>query len=800
MSHSANNKSQSNGKHPVNQNTTIIGKRYQMIREIVVPSRDCDLGKGLKMRENVSQSYKTYLAKDTGIIGTPLCVVKEIPLSIGNNVSSPQIDWDRLVTLQQKLGEYPEIPRILAYFTEKNYLYIIREYFEGKTLAQLSDRYMSQTEVLQIFVDILDVLGFVHGHNLIQGNVRPENIIKLDSSGKYTLVDFDNLHEAKLKEANLVDNRIPTLISNPNSYFAPEQSAGQPIISSDFYSLGKTLIYCLTKSLSNNWQHESQNQEIIQQLDPKLKQILEKTITPNVNARYHRVSEILKDLSRVEDVSTLMSANGKNLNNELQSTNIKVDSERHRSIATDEGQINSKKIRILPIALGLLGLLVAIVIADYFNPTIRPFYYSQQGKKALPTEPQVALDKFQKAIDENSKYTTAWIGRGDALFHLERYRSALLAYDKATELQPNSYLAWKGRGDALFRLERFEAALTAYNKSLQIKPDNPDSLNRKGRTLYKLERLDAALEAQEKALEIKPNHARSLSDRGIVLIGLGQYEEALKSFEDAQAIEPLNPEFWQNKALAWQYLGRNQEAFRLYQEALESYNNELQKQPRNVTALIDKGNVLTKLQQHAEAIDAYDRAIEINPNSHLAWLNKGNAYFALGKYDEALKSFDRALKIAPESYLTWHNRGSLLRDGKQDYQEAIASYEKATQLNPSFYHAWRDMGLALSQSGQQYLALKSFQTALQIKPEDYQSWVGRGIAFSSLGKIEEAVAAFDRAGEIQPNDPFVWMNKGYALEDAKQYAEACKAYSKVAQINPTLSPAIKAINKLGCQR
>ncbi len=82
-----------------------------------------------------------------------------------------------------------------------------------------------------------------------------------------------------------------------------------------------------------------------------------------------------------------------------------------------------------------------------------------------------------------------------------------------------------------------------------------------------------------------------------------------------------------------------------------------------------------------------------------------------------------------------------MRDGFKNYPEAIAYYDKATDLNPIFYHAWRDRGFALSQSGQQYLALESFKTALEIKPNDYKSWISRGIALSSLNKMNEAIAA-----------------------------------------------------------
>ena len=772
---------QANGK----DNTTIIGKRYQMIREVAV---------SLRSDRNLAHNWKTYIAQDTGIIGNPLCVVKEIPLSA--NQSQQKAYWDELVTWQQQLGEHPEIPRILAYFAERHYLYVIREYFGGEILqTKLTQRVLQQTEGIQLLADLLEVLEYIQENQLIHANIQPDNIIKLKQSSRYSFLDYDDLKPITIDEDRLVENKIATLVYNTNSFFAPEQAGNQAIASSDFYSLGKTVIYALTRSLSPNWEEEYPGE--VESLDPKLRHILNRAISPNVKARYHSVAEIKADLNQIRDISTIINTDlPEESSASLQSTNLGTD----RTTSNSLPQKSSSKKGILPIAIGLVAVAGIAVAGELIRPTLRPSILSWQGKQALEKKPQQALDSYQEAISLQEKHVPAWIGRGNALYELERYRAALLAYDKAIALSANNAAAWKGRGDALFRLERFEAALTAYSKSLRLDPKNPEGYNRQGRALYKLERQEEALAAQEKALELKPNYAQALSDRGIVLIGLGKYEDALKSFESAQSSEPLNPEFWQNKALAWQYLGRNKEAYRLYQEALESYNNQLQQNPDDVTTLIDKGNVLTKLQQHQRAVEAYNKAIEVNPNSHLAWLNKGNALFALGSYEQALSSFDRALKIAPESYLTWHNRGSLLRDGMRDYPEAITSYKEATKLNPSFYHAWRDMGLAYSQSGQQYLALKSFDNALEINPEDHQSWVGRGIAYSFIGKIEESIAAFDSAGKINPNDPSVWMNKGYALEDANRTAEACTAYTKVSKINPTFSPAIEAMEKLGCQR
>ena len=82
---------------------------------------------------------------------------------------------------------------------------------------------------------------------------------------------------------------------------------------------------------------------------------------------------------------------------------------------------------------------------------------------------------------------------------------------------------------------------------------------------------------------------------------------------------------------------------------------------------------------------------------------------------------------------------------------------------------------------------------------DHKSWVSRGIVLSSLDRNDEAIASFDRAVEIQPQDPFVLMNRAAALEKTQRYTEACDVYRQLVKINPQFSPAIRAMNNLGCK-
>ena len=67
--------------------------------------------------------------------------------------------------------------------------------------------------------------------------------------------------------------------------------------------------------------------------------------------------------------------------------------------------------------------------------------------------------------DDNS-----WYGVGNARAKEGDNEDALIAYDKALEVDPNHVRAWNNKGIALSRLERFEEAIECYDKAIEIEP------------------------------------------------------------------------------------------------------------------------------------------------------------------------------------------------------------------------------------------------------------------------------------------------------------------------------------------
>ena len=166
-------------------------------------------------------------------------------------------------------------------------------------------------------------------------------------------------------------------------------------------------------------------------------------------------------------------------------------------------------------------------------------------------EYEEAIVSYDKAVQINPDYSTAWFNRGYALMNLGRDEEALASFDKALQIEPDYYQAWNNRGVVLGNLGRYEEALVFYDEAVQINPDDFHAWNNRGWVLRDLGRDEEALASYDKALQIKPDYSDAWYNRGVALENLGRFEEALRSYDRALQLNPEEPNPSYNKACCY---------------------------------------------------------------------------------------------------------------------------------------------------------------------------------------------------------------------------------------------------------
>jgi tetratricopeptide (TPR) repeat protein len=90
-----------------------------------------------------------------------------------------------------------------------------------------------------------------------------------------------------------------------------------------------------------------------------------------------------------------------------------------------------------------------------------------------------------------------------------------------------------GKGQALMSLGQAEEALLCYDQALDLQPDSAETLVKKGSALEKLNRLDEAIECYDQAIATNQSMTLAYLYKGGLFNRMERYNEALACYEQA---------------------------------------------------------------------------------------------------------------------------------------------------------------------------------------------------------------------------------------------------------------------------
>jgi serine/threonine protein kinase len=120
---------------------------------------------------------------------------------------------------------------------------LVMEKIAGVNLEQWlqENHYCPPDLALQWLKQIVDILEYLHQHQLFHRDIKPANIM-LKPDGQIAIVDFGAVR--RITDTVWSEQDI-TVVHTP-AYAPPEQLEGQAVPQSDFYSLGRTFVHLLT--------------------------------------------------------------------------------------------------------------------------------------------------------------------------------------------------------------------------------------------------------------------------------------------------------------------------------------------------------------------------------------------------------------------------------------------------------------------------------------------------------------------------------------------------------------------------
>jgi len=108
---------------------------------------------------------------------------------------------------------------------------------------------------------------------------------------------------------------------------------------------------------------------------------------------------------------------------------------------------------------------------------------------------------------------------------------------------------------------------------------------------------------------------------------------------------------------------------------IQALKDIVKKDPKNLSAWEEMGNLYFDTHQPQEAIDAYTQYLAIKPDNPDVRTDLGIMLRKLGKFDQAIEEFKKAAQSDPKHIHSRYNMGIVLLHDKQDIKGAIQAWE-----------------------------------------------------------------------------------------------------------------------------
>ncbi|NEQ24247.1 MAG: protein kinase [Microcoleus sp. SIO2G3] len=210
--------------------------------------------------------------------------------------------FDTEARILDALGQqHDQIPTLFAYCQESDETYQVQEYIDGENLGGwiARKRRLSAQGAIELLLDLLPVVDYIHSHGVIHRDIKPSNLIQRRSDGKVVLIDFGAAYHDSSQEA---EAETALEIGTPG-YMPDEQQRGHASFSSDLYALGLSVINLLTGIAPSKLEFDEitgtldWQSHLRESLDPRLIAILDRMTQQQQRDRFARAADVLTALS-----------------------------------------------------------------------------------------------------------------------------------------------------------------------------------------------------------------------------------------------------------------------------------------------------------------------------------------------------------------------------------------------------------------------------------------------------------------------------------------------------------------------
>lgn len=399
---------------------------------------------------------------------------------------------------------------------------LVRPKIQGIDSDQLiqSNGVLSQDTALLWFKQLLSYLAPIHESGYIHRDIKPANII-IGADQKLTLIDFGTIRKIDQEYLTLIGSNlrsqdggtagITRVISS--GFSAPEQIDGKALPQSDFFSMGRTLVYWITGKHPTSFEADEYGKIVWRKFAPQLSHpfadFIDELMAQKARERPKNIQEIITQINQLP-----------------------------RLIKRDR-LFHSRGIKLL-----LLLLLTSSLFALYKGITVglSRYYYYRGSEQLLEGNNKAAKDSLNQAIKLDPAFADPYHNVALLCQRENNLDCALNNSRQALKFNPNHWQTYYNLGVLYEDLGDFSAAERYYQQSITAsKQTSVLPINNLARLNILTQRYGQAIAlAQEGLQKTQEPTERSIMNKnlGWAYFSQGKYNEAITALTEARDLDP----------------------------------------------------------------------------------------------------------------------------------------------------------------------------------------------------------------------------------------------------------------------
>jgi tetratricopeptide (TPR) repeat protein len=380
-------------------------------------------------------------------------------------------------------------------------------------------------------------------------------------------------------------------------------------------------------------------------------------------------------------------------------------------------------------------------------------------------------------------------------------------FTRMASAYPNDYIPFLALGDLYTSARDFAKADASYQKAYTLAPANTQIIASGSNAAIDAHQIDLAGEWVSRATGTMENDPRIMRETERYLFLTGKYAESAKFGEQAMLKMPHDRDAAVYLAYDYYNLGRYDDVLalvsryetvlpkepnfpllaghvhrqsQLLQQAIDDFSRALQKDPKMVEALVNRGYVRNDMQDAQAAIRDFEPALQLNPDDGVAHLGLAFSYLQLHHSPKALEETERAEKLMGEMGATHMARATAYRQMRV-LEKAEKEYRLAINLAPDDLALREALADTLYHARRYNQAITELEAALQLSPNDPLIFANLAAAHAQLHHRPETYRYIQAAESQSTDQSAILLATGDALMTLGERDAAMQRFTRALE-------------------